>query len=176
EDRLGAHLRAEEPELVRGLTVVGLGHDLLELDRLRVLTTGLRLIADHLYVRGDLLADDAEVLVGTHPDVGDALLRLASRLLLFHLTDLLLGRRPDAHDLGVRARFDRAGAVRDRLLETADLALRLLFDRLHHALALVLVDVRHDVEREVEDALEVARRHVEQDAKAARRSLEEPDV
>src|SRR5256886_8024347 len=58
----------------------------------------------------------------------------------------------------------------------ADLALRLLLDRLHHALALVLVDVRHDVEREVQDALQVARRHVEQDAETARRPLEEPDM
>src|SRR5206468_2126863 len=80
------------------------------------------------------------------------------------------------HDLVVRARLDRAGAVRDRLLETADLALRLVLDRLRRALALVLVDVRHHVEREVQDALEVARRHVEQDAEAARRPLEEPDV
>jgi hypothetical protein len=44
------------------------------------------------------------------------------RELLFHLTDLLLGRRPDAHDLAVRARLDRAGAVADGLLEAADLA------------------------------------------------------
>src|SRR6266545_2136056 len=58
----------------------------------------------------------------------------------------------------------------------ADLPLRLVIERLHEALALVLVDMRNDVEREVEDALQVARRHVEQDAETARCALEEPDV
>ena len=44
------------------------------------------------------------------------------------------------------------------------------------ALARVLVDVRDDVEREIEDPLEVAWADVEQDAEPARRALEVPDV
>src|SRR5258708_7863751 len=39
-----------------------------------------------------------------------------------------------------------------------------------------LVDVGHDVEREVQEPLEVARGHVEKDAEAAGGSFEEPDV
>src|SRR5439155_695621 len=147
EHRLGAHLRLEEAELLALLTVLGLGEDLHPLDLVGGVALGARLVADDLHVRRDLLLHDAEVLIGA-----------------------------DADDLVVRARLDRAGAVRDRLLQAADLALRLVLDRLRRALLLVLVDVRHDVEREVEDALEVARRHVEEDAETARRPLEEPDV
>src|SRR5207247_3970825 len=64
----------------------------------------------------------------------------------------------------------------DRLLEPPDLPLGLFLDLLEHPLALVLVDVCDQVEREVEDPLQVARRHVEQDAETARRALEKPDV
>src|SRR5206468_8465905 len=44
------------------------------------------------------------------------------------------------------------------------------------ALACLLVDAGDDVQREVQDALEVARADVEQDAEPARRALEVPDV
>src|SRR5207247_9116919 len=44
------------------------------------------------------------------------------------------------------------------------------------ALALVLGDVGDQVEREVQNPLEVPRGHVEQDAKTTRGALEEPDV
>src|SRR5207247_891352 len=96
--------------------------------------------------------------------------------LLLLLADALLGGGPDAHDLRRGPALDRAGAVRDRLLEPADLAFRLFLDLLEDALALVLVDVRDEVEREVQDPLQVARGHVEQDAETARGALEEPDV
>ena len=43
-------------------------------------------------------------------------------------------------------------------------------------LARLLVNARHDIEREIQDALKVARREVEQQADAAGRSLEVPDV
>jgi hypothetical protein len=51
-----------------------------------------------------------------------------------------------------------------------------LLDRRERPLARVLVDVGDDVQREIEDALEVARADVEQDAEPARRALEIPDV
>src|SRR6185436_18315313 len=54
--------------------------------------------------------------------------------------------------------------------------LGLVLERLERSLARVLVDVRDDVEGEVEDALEVPRADVEEDAEAARRALEVPDV
>src|SRR5439155_22796997 len=56
------------------------------------------------------------------------------------------------------------------------LPLGLFLDMLEDALPLVLIDVRDQVEREVEDPLEVPWGHVEQDPVAARRALEEPDV
>ena len=46
-------------------------------------------------------------------------------------------------------------------------ALGLLLDRREGALARLLIDVGDDVQREVEDALQVARADVEQDAQAA---------
>src|SRR5207344_2704813 len=52
----------------------------------------------------------------------------------------------------------------------------LLFELEQGALARLFVDPGHDVEREVEDALEVAGADVEQDAEAAGRALEVPDV
>src|SRR6185312_1003275 len=55
-------------------------------------------------------------------------------------------------------------------------ALGLLLDRREGPLAGVLVDVRDDVQGEVEDALQVARADVEQDAEPARGALEIPDV
>ncbi len=54
--------------------------------------------------------------------------------------------------------------------------LGLFLDGGQGALARLLVDVGDDVEREVQDALEVARADVEQDAQARRRALEVPDV
>ena len=61
-------------------------------------------------------------------------------------------------------------------LAVAAAALGLLVERLERPPAGVLVDVGDDVEREVEDPLEVAGADVEQDAEAARRALEVPDV
>ena len=55
-------------------------------------------------------------------------------------------------------------------------ALGLLLDRGEGTLARLLIDVGDDVQREVEDALQVARADVEQDAQARRRALEIPDV
>jgi len=239
EHGLGAHLRAEEAVLVGERAVLGLGLGLERLDAHDLFALALRLVADDLHVGCDVLADHGEVLVGAHPDVGDLLLRIRARLLLFltagldhrvelllqaplqlrehrlghvvallgdHkvglleddvlrcrlsnvvlelfldlrrggresvgvggellllLADALLGGCADAHDLRRGTALDRAGAVRDRLLEPADLAFRLFLDLLEHALALVLVDVRDEIEREVQDPLEVARGHVEQDA------------
>src|SRR4029079_9482310 len=54
--------------------------------------------------------------------------------------------------------------------------LGLVLECLERPLARVLVDVRDDVQGEVEDALEVPRADVEEDAQAARRALEVPDV
>ena len=62
------------------------------------------------------------------------------------------------------------------LARLAATALHLLVDRRERAPARVLVDVRDDVEREVEDALQVPRADVEEDPEAARRPLEVPDV
>ena len=55
-------------------------------------------------------------------------------------------------------------------------ALGLFLDRRERTLARVLIDVGDDVQREVQDPLEVARADVEQDAEPARRALEVPDV
>ena len=55
-------------------------------------------------------------------------------------------------------------------------ALGLVLERGEGALARLLVDVGDDVQREVEDPLEVPRADVQEDAQAARRALEVPDV
>src|SRR5207249_7625928 len=81
-----------------------------------------------------------------------------------------------ARDCGRRAALDRGSAVGDRLPEPADLPLGLFLDLLENALALVLVDMRDQVERELRNPHEVPRGHVEQDAKTTRGALEEPDV
>ena len=62
------------------------------------------------------------------------------------------------------------------LAALAATALGLFLDGGQGALARVLVDMGDDVQREVQDPLEVARADVEQDAQAARRALEVPDV
>src|SRR4029078_12662966 len=54
--------------------------------------------------------------------------------------------------------------------------LALLLERLQGALARLLVDVGDDVQREVQDPLEVAGGEVGQDAEPAGRALEVPDV
>src|SRR5438093_667825 len=55
-------------------------------------------------------------------------------------------------------------------------ALGLVLEGLERSLPGVLVDVRDDVQGEVEDSLEVARADVEKDAQAARGALEVPDM
>src|SRR4029079_16834254 len=63
-----------------------------------------------------------------------------------------------------------------RLAGLAATTLGLFLERRQGALARVLVDVGDDVQREVEDALQVARADVEQDPEPARGALEIPDV
>ena len=53
---------------------------------------------------------------------------------------------------------------------------QLLIDPGQRLLTLVLVDARHDVQREIQDPLQVARADIEEDAEARRRPLEVPDV
>ncbi len=70
-------------------------------------------------------------------------------------------------------RLDSGG---HRLFALLNLAGDPLFDARQRHLARLFVDVRDDVEREVENALEVTGREIEQEPDAARRTLEIPDV
>ena len=95
----------------------------------------------------------------------------------------LLGTRPDqlvgARHVGVMLGGDLRALLGDRGLElrllgldhlagTGDPLGHLLVDAGERLLALVLVDAGDDVEREVEDPLQVARADVEQDAEPRR--------
>ena len=66
--------------------------------------------------------------------------------------------------------------LRQALAGLAAATLGLVLEREQRPLAGLVVDVGDDVQREVEDALEVARADVEQDAQPRRRALEVPDV
>jgi hypothetical protein len=90
-------------------------------------------------------------------------------------------------EAGLAARPQVLEAVLERLAQLEDALLLLLrvgiedpvdlaLERVEVALARLVVHVRHDGGREVEDLLELLRRHVEQVADARRDALEEPDV
>ena len=66
--------------------------------------------------------------------------------------------------------------LRQALAGLAAATLGLVLEGEQGALAGLLVDVGDDVQREVEDSLEVARADVEEDAEPRRRALEVPDV
>ncbi len=82
------------------------------------------------------------------------------------------------HELVLLAREDGALLVVEVVAALAGPATPrgLLVESHEGAPARVLVDVGDDIQREVEDPLEVARADVQQDAQARRRSLEVPDV
>src|SRR5690349_7028395 len=92
------------------------------------------------------------------------------------IADALLHRRLKFRDSRVTVRVNRAQLLGDGLLLLLQLPLHGLFDAGERQCARLLVDPRHDIEREVQDALQVARREVEQQADAARRALEVPDM
>ena len=101
--------------------------------------------------------------------VRDGALRLQVGLGRGQLGPVLVGL---AVDLGAELVLELGQA----LAGLAATALGLFLDRRQGALARLLVDVGDDVQREVQDALQVARADVEQDAETARRALEVPDV
>ncbi len=78
--------------------------------------------------------------------------------------------------LAVEFRLQLVLELGQALAGLAAAALGLFLDGGQGALARLLIDVGDDVQREVEDALEVARADVEQDAQARRGALEIPDV
>ena len=187
----------------RGSEVVDLLLDGARLVGLALLEVGVHLLgvfADDLaQASGRFLA---ALVAGRHHDLagrgegdglgGDAGLELGERR-LGHLGDrgdllgpggaLGLELRLGPGELGVELvlRLVQLGlelvlAGGERLAGLAATTLGLFLDRGQGALARVLIDVGDDVQREVEDALEVARADVEQDPEAARRALEIPDV
>ena len=76
----------------------------------------------------------------------------------------------------VQLRLEPVLQLAEALATRAAATLRLFVELLEQAGARILVDPRHDVLREVQDALEVAGADVEKDAEPARRALEVPDV
>src|SRR5205814_7892383 len=76
----------------------------------------------------------------------------------------------------VQVRAELVLQLGELLAGLAAAALGLLLERHERPLAGVLVNVRDDVQREIEDALEVAWADVEKDPKTAGRALEIPDV
>src|SRR6185369_4998692 len=90
-----------------------------------------------------------------------------------------LGRGQGRRQLVLRPGDVRAEAVLQLGEGLAGLAAasgRLVLEGEERALAGLLVDVRDDVQREVQDPLEVPRADVEEDAQPARGALEVPDV
>ncbi len=151
-------------ELVRGgpaALLAGRDDDLagrLERDR------GLRHARPEL---GELGLDGLRLL----GDLGDAIRP--------ELLELRLRGRQGGVQLVRMARDVRAQLVRELLQLLTDAtaaALHLLVDRGERPTPGVLVDVRDDVEREVEDALEIPGADVQEDPEAAGRPLEVPDV
>ena len=92
------------------------------------------------------------------------------------VADTLLHRGLKLRDGRVAPLVNRAQLLGDGLLLLLQLPLDGLLDAGERQRARLLVHPRDDVEREVEDALQVARREVEQQADAARRALEIPDM
>ena len=116
-----------------------------------------------------------------------ALLRFAMRIYFRRVEvarralalEVLLGARELDGQLVLALGHVRAQLVlqlRQVLASLAAATLGLFLDGRQGALPSVLVDVRDDVQGEIEDSLEVARADIEQDAEPTWRALEVPDV
>ena len=125
-----------------------------------------------------LLLHLAALLLELGLEAGLQVARLLQRVVALGLGGLALLLRAllQLGDLLVAPLLDGQDALVGGALVLRNLALHALIDAGQRLRARLFVYMRHDIEGEVENALQVARREVQQQADAAGRALEIPDV